>query len=362
MGLSEAAEPRGTTQRPLRVLIVRVGAMGDVLHGLPAVAAMRRLHSDWRIDWAVEPAWRDLLVAQGTSQAESVGPGPIVDTAIAVNTRLWKERGLSWYTVRDVLALRNTLRAAHYDLCIDFQGSVRSAVIGWMAGAKRLVGPADPREKPARLFYTDPVRTTSMHVIAQAYELVRAALDEPLPPTPARFPVDAGAAAELAPAARFVVLAPTAGWGAKEWPVERFGELARRLAATGLRVYVNAGPQGSPQASAVEQAGGHGVEVFPSTIAQLTSLLRRASLFVGGDTGPMQLADALGIPVVALFGPTDPARTGPRGPRSRILRDPASVTDHRRHPHPEAGLARITVEEVMQAAMDLLTRTEDSAE
>ncbi len=360
-----------------RVLIVRTGAMGDVLHALPAVAALRLLHPNWHIDWAIEPAWWQLLVSHrqvvhgDTTHPETIGPGPLIDTAIAVQTRLWKHLGPSLKTLRLILALRRRLRAGRYDLCVDLQGSLRSAIIGRMAGATRFLGPASPRETPARLLYSEPIPTPAPHVIDQACQLLAAALGHPLTPIPPTLPTDPIAktatdsfirlSLDPAPKPRIIVLAPTAGWPAKQWPVPHFAELARRLAATGLFVLVNAPTGGSPEASEIARIAGDRVAPHPCTLAELTALLRRTSLFIGGDTGPLHLADALDVPVVALFGPTDPARTGPRGPHARILRHPTSVTDHRRHPHTEPGLARITVEDVLQAALALLAETENPA-
>ena len=150
-----------------------------------------------------------------------------------------------------------------------------------------------------------------------------------------------------------VLLSPRAGWGAKQWPGERYAELARRLAGAGLRVLVNGGAGGG-DAEEVARAGGS--EGVACSVAQLIALTRRAALVVGGDTGPVHLAAALGRPVLALFGPTDPRRTGPYfpGAKVRVLRDVASVVSHKRVAETEAGLARISVEEVFEAAMTML--------
>ncbi|RXH57068.1 glycosyltransferase family 9 protein [Granulicella sibirica] len=368
----------------MRVLIVRVGAMGDVLHAMPAVAGLRKAHPDWRIDWALEPRWRDLLVAEGEVS------GPLVDSVIPVRTREWKRLGLSAAMVRDVLGLRRTLREGRYDVCVDLQGSVRSGVIGWMAGAQRFVGAETPRERPARFFYGETVRVGARHVIEQGCELVEAGVGERILPGRVELPRDSGAEAwcdgvvgqrqgqtqipfgndnqknqgngkglDLGRDGRFVVMAPGAGWGAKEWPVERFGEVAARLSRDGWRVFVNAEASGGGKAEAVVRASGGAAMAVPCTIAELIALLRRASLFIGGDTGPMHLADALGVPVVALFGPTDPARNGPyvragEADRVRVLRRAESRTDHRRHAETEVGLGKITADEVTEAALELL--------
>ena len=132
----------------MKVLIVRVGAMGDVLHALPAVAALRRARPDWMIDWVVDPRWAPLLV-------DGEGKGPVVDRVHLAETKLWSKAPLSPATLRSVLRLRGELRKERYDLAVDMQGTLRSAVIGRMAGAKQFVGYGDPREAlAARLYRT----------------------------------------------------------------------------------------------------------------------------------------------------------------------------------------------------------------
>ena len=134
----------------MKVLIVRVGAMGDVLHALPAVAALRAARPEWTVDWVVDPRWSPLLV-------DNEGRGPVVNRVHLAETRLWNSRPWSPATLRSVLALWRALRAEQYDLVVDMQGTLRSAVIGWMAGAKIFAGYADPRERMARWFYSEAV-------------------------------------------------------------------------------------------------------------------------------------------------------------------------------------------------------------
>jgi heptosyltransferase-1 len=114
----------------------------------------------------------------------------------------------------------------------------------------------------------------------------------------------------------FAILNPGAGWGAKRWPAERYGHVARALAATGVRSILNYGPGEEGMAQQAEAASEGAAVVMKSSITELIALTRRARLFVGGDTGPMHLAAALNVPVVGIFGPTDPARNGPYGTRS----------------------------------------------
>ena len=352
--------------QPRRVLIVRVGAMGDVLHAMPAVAALRQAHPEWVIGWVVEPRWSPLVqAADGVAVRGAVMP--LVDRVYFAATRDWRRRPVSRETVEDIGALRRELRGERFDLCVDMQGSIRSALIGRMAGATRFVGSAEPREGAARWFYGERVTMRAAHVVEQGCELLGGAVGEVLRPARVALPVDARAeeACEVElgrlglSGERFVLLAPTAGWGAKEWPAERFGAVAAELGRRGFRAVVNAASEDNTTAREVVRASGGVAAVFPSDLSQLIALVRRASLVIAGDTGPLHLAAALERPVVGLFGPTDPARNGPymAGPdkdRARVLRHGPERRDHRRLAEPEAGLLEITVDEVVRAAVELL--------
>ena len=359
---------------PLKALIVRIGAMGDVLHGLPAVAALRERLPDWFIGWAIEPQWSALLAADSESPTDQSVPVdrsrmPIVDRIHMVPARQWKQHPFSPATLGGILALRREMQAEEYDVCIDLQGSIKSAVIGRLAGATRFLGPKEPRERQARMLYRELVAVQAAHVIEQACELLDVALTDTwdpvneLRPMKVTLPLDPAAESwcesrlqELGVGGEgFVLLAPTAGWGAKQWPIEKYRELAQRLHDAGYSVLVNAGgAQDRPVADAVASAGSG--QVVECGLAQLIALTRRAKLVVGGDTGPVHLASALGVPVVGLYGPTDPQRNGPcfPGSRCRVLRHASSRSDHRRHAETEAGLAKITVDEVVAAAFGLL--------
>jgi len=152
-----------------------------------------------------------------------------------------------------------------------------------------------------------------------------------------------------------IVIAPGAGWGAKQWPAERYGEVAARLVANGYRVLVNAAPgRQDALVEAVVDASGGAAQTVGCTIGELTSLLRRSSLLIGGDTGPLHLASALQVPVVALFGPTDPARNGPFRTRRIVLRSSSSATSYRHLPQPDEGMLEISSGQVVAAARELL--------
>jgi heptosyltransferase-1 len=334
-----------------RVLIMRLGAMGDILHALPAVAALRQAHQRLYLGWAVEPRWRALL--------ESGDDKPLVDRIHLVKAKEWARAPLGRETLREIGALRSSLRAEGYDLCIDLQGAVRSALAGRLAGAARMVGEDQPREWAARWLFGERVATQGVHVIEQAVDVCAAAAGEKLAPVLPPLPVDRAAetwAYEVLRQARgpVVLISPGAGWGAKRWPAERYGAVAGALSRQGCTVLVNAGPQEQAIAAEVVRASG-GVAGAPEfTLERLIALTRRVCLVIAGDTGPLHLACALAKPVVGIYGPTDPARNGPFGVPFRVLRHPESKRDHTRHAEPEAGLLTITPDQVTAAAMELL--------
>ncbi len=345
---------RGSRGAPVRVLVVRVGAMGDVLHALPAVTALRMARPEWEIGWAVDRRWAPLI-------GGVVGGAAVVDAVHVAATRDWKKRPVSWRTARQIEEMWGELRSVRYDVCVDMQGTVRSGVIGRMAGAKEFVGFGDPRERAAGWMYGHRMERRGVHVVEQGCALLGEAVGVGLRPVAVDLPVDGAAEAWcdelLAGVGRICFLAPTAGWGAKVWPAERFGAVARGLVEAGYGVVVNAVDAHDAVAAAVVRASGGVASAVASTLPQMVALVRRSSLVIAGDTGPLHLGAALGRPVVGLFGPTDPARNGPFGPMgtpARVLRHEASATDHSRVQSVEAGLMRIEVDAVLGAAMELL--------
>jgi heptosyltransferase-1 len=366
--------------------------MGDILHALPAVTALRQAHPGWVIDWVVEPRWRALLAADGaenesgryrqvlenpTSGAKALGQSgrpdvraealtyqthparPVVDGLHLAPTRDWRKSPLSSKTLHEIRDLRQLLRAGEYDTVIDLQGAVRSAVIGRMAGCERLIGEDEPRERVARWLYTERVETRGAHVIEQDVELASAVAGDDLRPAAPWLPVDPAAEAwadgvlEREDSRPAVLINPGAGWGAKRWPAERYAAVAQGMIDRGLRVLVNAGPGEESLAAAIVQAASAAV-ALTCTLEQLIALTRRVALAIAGDTGPLHLACALGRPVVGIYGPTDPSRNGPFGAMFRVLRSPQSRRDHTRHAEPEAGLMTITPQDVLRAVDELL--------
>ena len=337
--------------RSLKILILRVGAMGDVLHALPAVAALRRARPDWRIDWVIDPRWAPLVVGRD-------GKGPIVNRAHLADTKLWSHAPRSKATLLSIRELGRALHRERYDVVVDMQGTLRSAVIGRMARAAEFAGFRDPKEALAARLYRQRLPRVGDHVVLQGVELLSTACGVPLQAGEVDLPSDADAASWAASQVTdkpLCILAPTAGWAAKQWPPDRFAELARELTTVGFDVVVNASRHDDPVSLRVADESGGTARILSPGIPALIELTRRADLVIGGDSGPIHLAAALKVPTVALFGPTDPQRNGPwgLGPH-RVLRHASSVTSYKHVDDPDEGLARILVPTVLGAAGDAI--------
>jgi lipopolysaccharide heptosyltransferase I len=281
-----------------RFLIVRLGSMGDVIHGIPVVAALRARIPEAQIDWAVDPRYVDLL---------SLVDG--VDEAIAVDPRR---------STRSLLRTIGALRRRRYEAVLDLQGLIKSAVLARAAGGTRTIGltRAHLREPLARLFYSRTVDPgAARHVVFKNLALL-----EPLGirTSSAAFPLripDTAVARDVASrfAGGYALINPGAAWPNKRWPPDRFAAVARALHdRAGLRSLVLWGPGEESLASAVAAGADGAAEMSPpTTIVDLFSICGAARLMVSGDTGPLHIAAAVGTPLVALFGPTLPERNGP---------------------------------------------------
>jgi heptosyltransferase I len=348
-----------------RVLIVRLGAMGDVLHALPPASALRQAFPSAQIGWVIEERWAELLCSRDTPRCgPRLAQRPLVDRVHWVNTRAWRNALFSDATWSAVVSAIKELRAERYDVAIDFQGAVRSALLARFSGAPQIFGFAQPRENAASMFYTRQVHSRNAHVVDQNLSLLRAVTRTPPDRISAELPRDPFVESSILKKLKslaigsYAILNPGAGWGAKQWPAERYGQTARLLAErAGLTSLVNCGPGEEALASEVEETAGGAAQAISTSISELIALTRHATLFIGGDTGPMHMAAILGVPVVAIFGPTNPARNGPYGTRSIVLRNAASITSHARHPRPDAAMLEIGAPEVVDAAVKLLGAT-----
>ena len=357
----EPGTPLPSAQRVERILLVRLSAMGDVIHSMPAAALLRNAFPSAHIGWVIEERWAELLCAHAKCRLGPRSPAkPLVDAVHTVNMKAWRWAPFSDETWREGLASLRELRAAKYDIAVDLQGAIRSAVLAQVVGTPVRFGFDRPREYAASLFYTRRVVARGRHIIEQHISLAaKVANVRPYVPAiefPRDEPTEQWCDLQLRERGirNFAILNPGAGWGAKQWPPDRYAEVARGLAQLGVASLVNFGPGEESLAKAVEQASEGAAEAVSCSISELIALTRRATVFVGGDTGPMHLAAALHIPVVGIFGPTDPARNGPYGTRSIVLRNPASVTTHARRSRADEGLLAITPGDVLEAARQLL--------
>ena len=284
----------------MRILIVRLGSLGDIIHAVPAAAAIRRAYPHARIDWLVDVRHDDLL--------ELV---PSIDGRIAIKTS----------TAGSVLDTVRTLRRGAYEVAIDLQGLLKSAVLARLSGAARVVGFPAPllRERAARFFYTETAGEAATHVIDKNLSILKAVgirMPDVEFPLEDRNPEIAAAARTrlgIGPGDRFAIINPGAAWPNKRWPPVYFAEVARALAERhNLRSIVLWGPGEEQLAqNVVSAAAGTAAVSPPTTVADLVSLTKAAAVMISGDTGPMHVAGAAGTPIVGVFGPTDPARNGP---------------------------------------------------
>jgi heptosyltransferase-1 len=290
-----------------KFLVVRLSSLGDLVHTIPAVAALRDAFPAAQIDWIVDRRW-----------------APLIELVTCINRIIPLDR-----SPRDVLAMIARLRRTRYTCALDLQGRYRSAVLGWLSGAPRRIGrtAAATREPGAALFYTERVAPTGRHIVDMTVDLVvQAGASRPLEPQfPLQVPPEAsrrmrGKLAREGITEGYVVLSPGGGWKSKCWPPDRFGELAAAIERTcHLRSIVNIAPGEEEMARGVIRAAGSpSPAVMSLEIAELAALMAHARVVVAGDTGPLHLAAALGTRVIGLFGTTDPARNGPL-PRGVVL-------------------------------------------
>ena len=323
-------------------LVVRLGSLGDIVHTFPAVAALRESFPAAEIVWLTHPRWKEL-----------------VESSELVSS-IWEIETRSLASVRDILA---RIRKKKFTAAIDYQGLWKSAMLPFLGRVARRVGFSwhSVREFGVPLCYTERVSSTKTHIVEQNGELSRRAgartsVAVASLTVPSKFNDAVDAVLRRNRIDTYVVLSPGGGWRSKCWPPERYGELSREISRSlGLRCVINYGPGEEELLSAVKTASGDSDPLaYNGTLGSLMALLRNALCIVGGDTGPLHLAVALGTPVVALFGPTDPSRNGPYRPGARsakelVLRSPNAVTTYKRGDQPDPSLLELPVARVFDA-------------
>ncbi len=336
------------------ILIIRLGAVGDVIHTLPLAAAIRDARPDVHITWAAEPS--PSLLLQGN---------PDLDRVLTVDTRAWRRNlpagGLSVLR-RDFRAVREVSA----DVAIDAQGLIKSGIIAWISGAKMRVGfeHRSCREGMNVLFTTHQASPPARphHVVEKNLSLLGPLGIPPPGPGVLRFPLherpEEGEAAEaylrregLAGKRPLLIVHPGAGWLTKRWDPNRFAAVADAWTRmTGGGVLLTWGPDEEETVREVASAMCDSPAVAPrTTIRQMAALIRRGDVFVGGDTGPAHLAAALGIPCLVVMGPTDPARNGPWGRGHAVLHHRLACSGCYGRSCPDIEcLERVGVEEAVQ--------------
>jgi lipopolysaccharide heptosyltransferase I len=337
-----------TTKRP-RILIVRLSAIGDCIHGLPVLCALRDALPQAQLSWVVEGRTADLLRRH-----------PALDQVVQVPRKWLKSPRAAWQA-------RQQLRALKPDVAIDLQGLTKSAIAAWLSGAPTRIGFAgrDGRELSGWLNNT-LVEPRMTHVIDRNLELL-----QPLSivPDKVRFGLPVFEQEEAAIAryiherglgAGFALLNPGAGWPSKRWPAERFAQVAYYL---GKRHHLHsvvawAGQEEQVWAhNVIIAAGGFAHIAPPTTLAELASLCRRARFFIGSDTGPLHLAAAVGTPCIGLYGPVSAKRNGPYGDgHISIQKELLTGSSRSRRNADNASMQAISVADFSSACDTLLAR------
>ena len=315
------------------ILVIRLGAMGDILHALPAVASLKRSFPHRKLVWLLSPKWMPLLEGN-----------PFIDEFVEF------ERG-------SLGALRQTwsrLKSLKPSLAIDFQGLVQSALAGRITGAKRFFGftRSVAREPLAARFYSFPTPVHGPHRIERNLQLVQAAgatdltLDSWIPD---------GRDEGSLPKSPFVLVSPFAGWAGKQWPVNAYEALGERLGRHGLQLVANVSAGQCEQLAHLKN-----LHLHSSSIGGLIAATRGATAVLGLDSGPLHLAAALKKPGVALFGPTDPAQTGPFSNTFTVIRTNTVATTYKRHSDVHESMKEITVDQVANALLQKVYSAQDS--
>ncbi len=347
--MNSAATPTSASAEvaPNRVLLIRTSALGDIAQSLPVLAALRRALPATQLGWVVDEAFAPLLRGH-----------ELIDELIEVPLKRLRRRGAG--RGRQLLAMTQRLRAFHADVAIDLMGNHKGAMLARLSGARRRIGAArrNRREPSSVLWINRPVPIEAIHAVDRALTLLA-----PLGLDGA--PVDFAPAAltcgrERIPPGNYLFIHPGAAWANKRYPPALWGRVARRIGEQlALPVLVGAAPGEEQLAEAVAANSAGHARVYPApSLEDLTGALRGARLVLAGDTGAVHVARALDVPVLAIHGPTDPARHGPwRAPDAVVFRRLPCSFCHRRMDEAKACLLGLDPELVADLALRLAGRS-----
>jgi lipopolysaccharide heptosyltransferase I len=296
---------RKTRPNTKRFLVVKFGSLGDIVHCLPSVAQLRKAFPNAAIDWLIEQKNKTVVELSGLDVR-----------LIPIDTYQWRNSpGIG--SAKEIAEFVWALSTDGYDCSIDFQGLLKSAFFAYLSAAPMRIGWERDflKESVSRFFYTEVVKPKRIHIIDQQMELLKPLGIDPDWDTmvPLKAPDRARSSVErkLNGLKQFVTINPGGGWTTKNWPPERYGELASRLMRDGLPVAVTWGPGDEVMVKKLVSIAGKEIVQIPTTLEELVALCEKSRLFVGGDTGPMHFAAAVGTPIVAIFGPSSSDRNGP---------------------------------------------------
>lgn len=315
----------------MRVLIVKMSAMGDILHALSVIPFLQEIHPDIEIDWVVEEAFAGLLTYH-----------PAISQLQVIRLKSWKKSLFAAETWREIRAFVVRLRSRRYDLVLDIQGNIKSGMVAWLSGCPVRVG-FDRRvtqEGLNTLFnnHQMPVLPEDRHVTDQYLRLVSGWFGRELPQTPLETDIVAAPEDQLwaesllqqMPQGRLVLLQMGTTWQTKFWYEEGWVTLGKCLQQTypdSVLLFVWGTDVERTAAQQVAQAIGGRVQVLDRVpLVRLSALIKRVALVIGGDTGVVHLAAAVGTPTVSYYRSSDGLRSGPRGGRHVVVQAPLSCT------------------------------------
>lgn len=332
------------------ILIIKMSALGDVMHAIPCAAALREVYPNAKISWIVHPQFGAFVPEK-----------PYVDEVIYFDKKAYQKKNIQG-KIAEFMQMKKLLSEKKYDLVIDLQGLFKSAVIAWMTGCKTCIGYNDMRELSGFISKAIHGKNDKGHVVQQYLDVIRylgSKVEEPFFPMPALVAEKEKYSKVLqnkfpnVKKEEIVAFVPGAGWVTKEWPVESYIELGKQLIAQGKSIVLAGGPAEIEKGETICKA-------FPeekvlnlvskTNLKELAALMDCVGLCIGGDTGPIHIATAMGCRIISLFGASSGHRAGPYGEKVKIISTTESCAPcfKRKCPKGKNCMMKISVAEVLK--------------